>query len=216
MTHVKNKLYSDEEKIVKLVVDKLNGYGNSSKELIQKQNELFYLLCFWDIDGKMSLYDSISPNEPGDFLLIKNKKKVLIEVTECFGNESSYAYMHNRLNELFNRNKKIITNYAFTIEEVIERIRKLISDKNYKDYNKNNEYDEVILLIVTGEYTGCSSIGNWIIKYLDSSEIGKSNYKVYILDYFASGRDGYPIIIKNVINEIDTFKSYFNDTKSFG
>lgn len=215
MTHVKNKLYGAEEKIVKLVVDKLNGYGNSSKELIQKQNELFYLLCFLDIDSKLSLYDSISPNEPGDFLLVENEKKVLIEVTECFGNESSYAYMRNRLNELFNRKKKINKNFMFTIEEVIEKIRILISDKNYKDYNKNCEYDEVILLIVTGEYTGCSSTGNWIIKYLDSCEIRKSNYKVYILDYFASGRDGNPIIIKDVINEIDSFKSYFNYTKSF-
>lgn len=208
------KLYSDEEKIIKLVTDKTTSYVALGKELIQKQNELFHLLCFLDLDERISLYDCIEPHEPGDFLIGNNGKKTLVEVTECFGNKDSYIYINNQLNILFNRIKRVSSDYAFSIEDAKEKIKELICDKNGKDYNSNNEYDEVILLIVTGEYTGCSSTGNWIIKYLDSCNIKNCIYKVYILDYFASGKDGNPIIIKNVIKEIDDFKNYFRDFKN--
>ena len=49
------KLYSDEEKIIKLVTDKTTSYVALGKELIQKQNELFHLLCFLDLDERISL-----------------------------------------------------------------------------------------------------------------------------------------------------------------
>lgn len=208
------KLYSDEDNLVNLVVNKLNNYGASGNELIQKQNELFNLLCFLDLDERISLYDCIEPHEPGDFLIEKNGKKILIEITECFGNKDSYIYINNQLNILFNRIKRVSSDYAFSIDEAKEKLKELICDKNVKNYNSNNEYDEVVLLIVTGEYTGCSSTGNWIIKYLDSCDIKKCIYKVYILDYFASGKDGNPIIIKNVIKEIDDFKKYFEVFKN--
>lgn len=210
MKHSKNKLYSNEDNIVKLVINKLNGYGNSNKELIQKQNELFHLLCFLDLDNSLSLYDYIYPNEPGDFLMKKKEKKILFEVTECFGNNNSYMHINNQLNFLFNRIKKTASNYSFSIEEAKTKIKELIKSKNSKSYNVNNEYEEVILLIVTGEYSGCSSTGNWIIKYLNSCDITESIYKVYILDYYASGKDGNPIIIKNTIKAIEKFTEYFN------
>ena len=214
MKGIEFKLYSDEKNLVNLVVNKLDDYGDSNNELIQKQNELFHLLCFLDLDEKVSLYESINPHEPGDFLIDNNGKKTLVEVTECFGNKDSYIYINNQLNILFNRIKRVSSDYAFSIEEAKEKLKDLISDKNVKNYNSNNEYDEVILLIVTGEYSGCSSTGNWIIKYLDSCDIKKSIYKVYILDYYASGKDGNPIIIKNVIKEIDDLKKYYRDFKS--
>ena len=208
------KLYIDEKNLVNLIVNKLDSYGDSNKETIQKQNELFHLLCFLDIDKQLSLYNYIYPNEPGDFILKRRDKKILFEVTECFGNKDSYMYINNQLNNLFGRKKKVTSNYAFSIEEAKHKIKELIKIKNSKNYNDNNEYDEVILLIVTGEYTGCSSTGNWIIKYLDSCDIKNCIYKVYILDYFASGKDGNPIIIKNVIKEIDDLKKYFRYFKS--
>ncbi len=214
MKHIQNRLYSNEKNLVNLVVNKLDDYGNSNKELIQKQNELFHLLCFLDLDEKVSLYESINPHEPGDFLIDNNGKKILVEVTECFGDKASYIYINNQLNILFNRIKRVSSNYEFSIKEAKEKIKELICDKNVKNYNSNNEYNEVILLIVTGEYTGCSSTGNWIIKYLDSCDIKNCIYKVYILDYFASGKDGNPIIIKNVIKEIDDLKKYFRYFKS--
>lgn len=214
MKHIQNRLYSNEKNLVNLVVNKLDDYGDSNKELIQKQNEFFHLLCFLDLDEKVSLYESINPHEPGDFLIDNNGKKILVEVTECFGNKDSYIYINNQLNILFNRIKRVSSNYAFSIKEAKEKIKELICDKNVKNYNSNNEYDEVILLIVTGEYTGCSSTGNWIIKYLDSCDIKNCIYKVYILDYFASGKDGNPIIIKNVIKGIDDLKNYFRYFKS--
>ena len=208
------KLYIDEKNLVNLIVNKLDSYGDSNKELIQKQNELFHLLCFLDIDKQLSLYNYIYPNEPGDFILKRRDKKILFEVTECFGNKDSYMHINNQLNNLFCRKKKDTSNYAFSIEEAKHKIKELIKIKNSKNYNDNNEYDEVILLIVTGEYSGCSSTGNWIIKYLDSCDIKKSIYKVFILDYYASGKDGNPIIIKNVIKEIDNLKKYFRYFKS--
>lgn len=208
---MQNKLYSDEKNIVKLIENKLKNYGNSNKELIQKQNELFHLLCFLDLYNDLSLYDYIQPNEPGDFLIIKNEKKVLIEVTECFGNGNSYMYINNQLNFLFNRPKRNSSKYSFSIKEAKAKIKKIIKNKNSKKYNANNAYDEIILLIVTGEYSGCSSTGNWIIKYLDSCDIYNCIYKIYILDYFASGKDGNPIIIKDVINDIEELKAYFEN-----
>ena len=100
------KLYIDEKNLVNLIVNKLDSYGDSNKELIQKQNELFHLLCFLDIDKQLSLYNYIYPNEPGDFILKRRDKKILFEVTECFGNKDSYMHINNQLNNLFCRKKK--------------------------------------------------------------------------------------------------------------
>ena len=185
-----------------------------SNELIQKQNELFHLLCFLDLDNNLSLNDYIQPNEPGDFLMKKDGKNYLFEVTECFGNNNSYMYINNQLNFLFGRVKRITSNYSFSIEEAKDKIKELIQNKNLKNYNDNNEYDEVILLIVTGEYSGCSSTGNWIIKYLDSCDITESIYKVYVLDYYASGKDSSPIIIKEVSSEIENLKEFFKNFRN--
>ncbi len=203
-------LYSDERNIVNMVEKKLNGYGNSNKQLIQKQNELFHLLCFLSLDGKLYLYNSIIPNEPGDFFITDDNKTIIVEVSECFGNDDSYAAMKNRINSLFKRKTKNKLDYRFSIEEVKRKLNKIKDDKNEKNYNLNNTIDEVILLIVTGEYTGCSATGNWLIKYLDECDIKDCKYKIWILDYFASGKDGNPIIIKNLPKEIAEFKKYFD------
>ncbi len=49
----KFKLYSEETKIIK-ISKKIKNYGKSSKELFQKENELFHLLCFFNMDNKSS------------------------------------------------------------------------------------------------------------------------------------------------------------------
>ena len=104
----KFKLYSEEANIIKISKEILKDYGKSNKELFQKENELFHLLCFFNLDNKLELFKNIMPNEPGDFLLNLKNKKILIEIAEYFGNQKTYEYINNQLNNLYNRkNKKI-------------------------------------------------------------------------------------------------------------
>lgn len=209
-----SELCNYEKIIVSLVKRKLAGYGNSSKELIKKENELFHLLCFLKENKKINKIEKIFPNEPGDFILKKKNKIIIIEVVECFGNKQTHIEVRNKLNKIFKRNqrKKVKGNYEFTIEESLEEFNNIIFNKNTdKFYLENNRYDEKVLLIVTGEYENCSSTGTWLEKILkeENFEINKYNF-IWTIDYFASGRDGGPIIMENTIEEIIKYQNYIN------
>ena len=204
------ELCNDEIELVNLVQDKLKNYKDSSKNIIQKQNELFHLLCFLNIDEKLYLHKYIKPNEPGDFIIEFKGKKILIEVTECFGNDKSYMALKSKMNNLFYRKNKEVGKYEFDIEEAKNKLNKIINSKNNKNYNYDNKYDDMILLIVTGEYSGCSATGNWLIKHLNIDDIKKCNYKIWVLNYFGSPKDGNPIIIKDIVKDIKEFQKYFD------
>ena len=211
----KFKLYSEEKNIIKISKEILKDYGNSNKELFQKENELFHLLCFFNLDNKLELLKNIMPNEPGDFLLNFKNKKILIEIAECFGNQKTYEYINNQLNILYDRKNKdkYCGDYKFSIDEVKTKLKDILIEKNNKNYNKYNEYDKIILLIVTGEYYNCPVTGNWLVKFLSVEDIEKSMYTIYVLNYFASSKDDNPIIIKNIKNEIIEYQNYLQKNK---
>jgi len=97
-------LYREERKISKIVIKKLSKYNYTNKILIKKENELFHLLCFMCLDNNLDLYNEIIPNEPGDFILKDNDKKILIEVVTCFGNAKTHIDIENKLDSIFKRN----------------------------------------------------------------------------------------------------------------
>lgn len=205
-------LYNREKVIANLAKRKLQNYGNY-KERAKKENELFHLLCFLDINKKIDLYDNIEPHEPGDFIININDKKIMIEVVECFGNPDTYMDVVNKLNNIFKR--KIYRpnqgKYSFTIKESIDQFRAVFINKNEnKEYLNNKEFDKTILLLVTGEYENCSITGNWIEKFLEEKDFDINQYdKICVIDYFASMKDGGPSIMKNVLEEIKEYKNIF-------
>ena len=121
--------------------------------------------------------------------------------------------IRNRLNHIFER--KITRNkegiYCFSLEESINSFNKSFFDKNTnKEYLNNDNYDDKILLIVTGEYENCPATGSWIIKFLEEKNFDINKYDcLWILDYFSSSKDNGPTIIKNPIEEIKKYKEYF-------
>lgn len=209
-----SELCDYEKFIVSLVKRKLSGYGNSNKELIKKENELFHLLCFFKENKKLYKIENIFPNEPGNFILKEKNKIIIIEVVECFGNKQTHIEVRNKLNKIFKRNQlKIVKgNYEFTIKESLEEFNNIFLNKNTdKFYLEDNRYDEKVLLIVTGEYENCSSTGTWVEKFLkeENFEINKYDF-IWTIDYFASGRDGGPIIMENTIQEIIKYQYYID------
>lgn len=199
------ELYKKEKIIAKLVKRKLENYANS-KERIKKENELFHLLCFLDVYKKRKLENFIYPHEPGDFILKINNKKIMVEVVECFGNPKTYKDIKNKLNKIFKRDvsRNFEGEYNFTIEESLRKFEQIFNAKNNnKEYLNNPDFSEVILLIVTGEYENCPITGNWIIKFLEEKDFVNNKYnKVCVLDYFASGVDGGPIILEDALEEL--------------
>lgn len=213
MKNTNYMLYDDEKTIVDNVKKKLVNYGHSNKEKIQKQNELFHLLCFMYLDNNKEMYYKVKPNEPGDFILIDNNKKIMIEVVECFGNNSTYIEIKNKMNKLFNRVnlKNNIGIYKFTIDECKEKFNSILLLKNKKQYLNNSDFDKKILLIVTGEYDNCPATGNWIIKFLKDEDFLINLYdEIWILDYFSSSKDLNPTIIKNPVDEIRKYNNILN------
>lgn len=209
----KNYLLEKEKILADIVKENLKNYGSSNKEKIQKENELFHLLCFLYLDNNLKLHNKIIPHEPGDFLIQEKNRNTMIEVVEVFGNGKTHMNIRNRLNHIFER--KIMRNkegvYCFSLEESINSFNKSFFDKNTnKEYLNNDNYDEKVLLIVTGEYENCPATGIWIIKFLEEKnfDINKYNY-LWILDYFSSSKDNGPTIIKNPIEEIKKYKEYF-------
>ncbi len=73
--------------------------------------------------------------------------------------------------------------------------------------------DKSFLLIVTGEYDNCSITGSWVLKFLQKNELifKKSFDKIWILDYFASGKDGGPIVMNDFYNEFVKYKKIIED-----
>ena len=206
----KNYLLEEEKMLADIVKENLKYYGASNKEKIQKENELFHLLCFLYLDNNLKLYNKIIPHEPGDFLIQEKNRNTMIEVVEVFGNDKTYIDIRNRLNNIFKRKIKRKTEglYCFSFKESINSFNKVFVDKNTnKEYLDNDKYDKKILLIVTGEYDNCPTTGNWIIKFLEEKnfEINKYDY-LWVLDYFSSPKDNGPIIIKNTIEEIKEYK----------
>jgi len=210
----KFNLCSNERQLVKLIKVKMKAYGNSNKELIKKENELFHLLCFLSLSNEIKLLNVIQPNEPGDFLIIKDNKKTMVEVVECFGNAETYIDVKYRLNFLFGRNikNKNAGRYTFTIKESVDKLNEELLSKNNKNYLNDNSFDEKILLVVTGEYENCPVTGNWLIKFLEEKHFLNNRYDgIWILDYFSSGKDGNPMITKDIVKDIIDNKCFYKD-----
>lgn len=168
-----------EDEIAKIVKEKLKFYGNSNKESIKKENELFHLLCFLHLYNKFELYNKIIPNEPGDFLLQEKEKNAVIEIVEIFGNKETYINIKNRINCVFKRKNSHTKDeiYGFTMNESINKFNELFWKKNTdKNYLFDEQYNKKILLIVTGEYENCPATGNWIIKFLEEKDFEINKY----------------------------------------
>lgn len=207
-------LYDWEDELAKIVKEKLKFYGNSNKERIKKETELFHLLCFFHLDNNFELYNKIIPNEPGDFLLQEKENNVVIEIVEIFGNKETYINIKNRLNWVFKRKISYLKDelYGFTLNESINKFNELFCKKNTdKKYLVDGQYNKKILLIVTGEYENCPATGNWIIKFLEEKDFEINKYEcIWVLDYFSSSKDNGPTIIKNTIEEIKKYKNFFD------
>lgn len=201
------KMCTNEEAILKKVNLILKNYGNSNKNKRKKEDELFYYLCFLDVDNRLYLYKKVSPNEPGDLILEENGKKHLIEVLTCFGNDNSYFCFQKRMNELFKRktktnNKYNKKKYGYHIKEGIKQFFIDYEKKCDKEYVKTKMYDYVELLIVTAEYESC--IPNWMTRYISKNSFKNNPFdRIMIIDYFSSGRNGDPTIIKDYIKELE-------------
>lgn len=205
-------LSSNEKILLKLCKEKLEGYSSSEHEQIQKENELFYLLSYFSSFNKLNLIDNIVPNEPGDFVLELNDKKMIIEVVECYGSSGTYIEMKNRINTIFNRkNQRIaVGEYKFDEKNFVKQFKKMLIEKNSKLY-LDSDFDIKILLIVTGEFDNCANTGSWFMKYLSSSDFDVNRYdNIWIVDYFANGMDNGPIFHTNTINDVKEYEELMN------
>lgn len=209
------KMCSNEKDILKKVKTILGNYGSSNKEKSEKEDELFYYLCYLSVDNKLYLYKKVKPNEPGDLIFEENGKNHLIELLTCFGNDASYHYFQKRMHELFNRTIKTNSKldkkkYGYHIKDGIKQFFKDYRKKCNKDYVKNKTYDYVELLIVTAEYESC--IPNWMIRYISKESFKNNPFdKIMIIDFFSSGKDGNPTIIKDYIRELERQDNIYID-----
>ncbi len=205
------KMYSEERKITKMVKKILKNYGNSSKEHNQKERELFHLLCYLDLQRSSELFKYIVPNEPGDFLINEPNNKIVVEVVECFGNEKAYVFIKDRVNSLLKIPSSYSSgNYSFSVFEVSRKFPDIIDMKNSKDYYKRVNCDKVVLLVVTGEYDNCPNTGDWMIKFLNAEDINNSFYDIWVLNYFANGRNGNPVAINNLKKSFNDYQGMLN------
>lgn len=207
------ELHKDEKIIVDLVRDKLKNYSVNNKEFIKKENELFHLTCYLKEKDELELLKYISPNEPGDFIIEKNNKKIVIEVAECFGNISTYKSIKKKLNSIFQRVNTINDDeYKFTNEECKKKFNLIFFNKNKdKVYLDSELYDKKILLIITGEYYNCPVTGSWFEKFLNIDVFDCNRFDdIWILNYFSSGKDNGPTIFSNVINNVIDYQNMYN------
>lgn len=205
-----------EEKSIAMEVLKINNnYELSNREKNKKNDELFHLLVF--LKYKNMKYDKIIPNEPGDFIIEKDKKNIMVEVTTVFGNKDSNIAIQQMLNKLFNRgnNLDIDLNLSFDDENMKNLFLKQLEQKQNKRYECNVSINKKILLIVTSEYDNCAITGNWVLKILKSKDfnIKDSFNDIWLLDYFSSGIDNGPTIIENFSEEFKNYKNIMEGSK---
>jgi len=205
-------LYSNENYIAKKANEIINNYKNSNREKLKKKFELFHLLVFLEKANLKNL--KIIPNEPGDFIIKNENEKYVIEVTSVFGNKDENIKMKSILNKIFGVSEESKNENEISFDnEVMKKIfLKKITEKEKKDYISSQKATKSFLLIVTGEFNNCSITGSWFLKFLRKEELlfKKSFDKVWILDYFASGKDNGPIIIKDFYNEFIEYKNIYS------
>ncbi len=209
-------LYENEKNVVKNSNKILKDYAMSPREKKKKIFELFHFLVFLEIIHLKKF--KIIPNEPGDFILEKNNKRYLVEVTTVFGNKEEHIKMNNILCFLFdfehsegNNNQMMFHNHSMKT-----MFLKKLKDKQAKNYTTDIKVDKSFLLIVTGEYDNCPVTGSWFLKFLQENEImvKKTFDKIWILDYFSSGKDSGPIAIKDFYSEFIEYKKIISLSKN--
>ena len=206
-------LSANEKELISLCKTKLKDYSKSEHEQHQKENELFYLLSYFSSANKLSLINSISPNEPGDFILNLGNKMMIIEVVECFGSSKTYIEMRNRINKIFDRKDRtpIVGQHVFKEKDFVKQFNKLLQEKNNKPY-LDSKFDIKTLLIVTGEFDNCANTGAWFLKSLKTDTFDINRYdNIWIVDYFASGMDNGPVFYTDTINDVKIYKELMNE-----
>lgn len=205
-------LYNNENDMVRKANKIIDNYANSNREKFKKLFELFHLLVFLDA-GNLKI-DKIIPNEPGDFIIESENKRCIVEITSVFGNKEENIKMKSILNRIFGFTEELeIENEIIFDNEVMKELfLKKISEKENKNYTNNQNIEKSFLLIVTGEYDNCPATGSWFLKLLQREELlfKKKFDEVWVLDYFASGKDNGPVVIKDFYNDFLEYKSIFN------
>ncbi len=206
-------LYEDEVKIAENAKKIINSYTSSNREKKKKMFELFHLLIFLELSDFRN--NEIVPNEPGDFILKNNNESYMVEVTTIFGNKEENIKMNNMLNSIFNFkiNDKNIDEIRFVNSSMKNLFLNKLKDKQEKNYSDGLNVDKNFLLIVTGEYDNCATTGSWVLKFLQKNELvlKKTFDKIWILDYFASGKDGGPIVMSDFYSEFIWYKKILDD-----
>lgn len=204
-------LYKKEKEIVKKAKKIISNFNYSKREEKKKLFELFHLLVFLEITDV--IYDSILPHDPGDFILKKGNSNTMIEITTVFGNKNNNIAMTNILSNLFKIPTKNTTNNNLIFETNFMKNPFLtqLKEKQNKNYNLKLPINKRILLIVTGEYDNCAITGSWLFKLIEKNEIFiKDNFEqIWILNYFASGKDNGPIIIEDFFKEFTYYKNFY-------
>lgn len=206
-------LYENENKITKNAKKIINNYNSSNREKKKKLFELFHLLVFLEISNFKN--NKIFPNEPGDFIIKNTSEKYMVEVTTVFGNKEENIKMNNMLNSIFGfeNGDKNYDEIKFVNSLMKNLFLKKLKDKQEKNYRDGLNIDKSFLLIVTGEYDNCSITGSWVLKFLQKNELifKKTFDKIWILDYFASGKDGGPIVMNDFFSEFIEYKKILDD-----
>lgn len=175
--------------------------------------ELFHLLIFLELSDFRN--NEIVPNELGDFILKNNNESYMIEVTTIFGNKEENIKLNNMLNSIFDfkNNDKNIDGIKFVNSSMKNLFLNKLKDKQEKNYSDGLNVDKNFLLIVTGEYDNCAITGSWVLKFLQKNELvfKKTFDRIWILDYFASGKDGGPIVMNDFYREFIEYKKILDD-----
>ncbi len=206
-------LYENEFNIVESSKEIINNYTKSNREKKKKLFELFHLLIFLELSDLKC--DKIIPNEPGDFIIENNNERYMIEVTTIFGGKEGNIKINNQLNYIFGFENIVGDNNEIgpTNSSMKTLFLKKLKEKQEKNYVNDLNIDKSFLLIVTGEYNNCPITGSWVLKFLQENEviIKQTFNKIWILDYFSSGRDGGPTVIKDYYNEFINYKKILSD-----
>lgn len=208
-------LYESENKVAKNAKKIINSYTRSNREKKKKMFELFHLLVFLELSNFKN--NKIVPNEPGDFIIKNNNEKYMVEITTVFGNKDENIKLNNMLNSIFDfeNSNKNDDEIKFINSSMRNLFLKKLKDKQEKNYRDGLNIDKSFLLIVTGEYDNCSITGSWVLKFLQENELifKKTFDKIWILDYFASGKDGGPIVMNDFYSEFIEYKKIILDDK---
>lgn len=206
-------LYENEVKIAENAKKIISSYTSSNREKKKKMFELFHLLIFLELSDFRN--NEIVPNEPGDFILKNNNESYMVEVTTIFGNKEENIKLNNMLNSIFDfkNNDKNIDGIKFVNSSMKNLFLNKLKDKQEKNYSDGLNVDKNFLLIVTGEYDNCAITGSWVLKFLQKNELvfKKTFDRIWILDYFASGKDGGPIVMNDFYSKFIEYKKILDD-----